>query len=59
MADHEKPEMKTMTYGTAYREHGFMLDETIGLAGAADDLDRAAAGEPQDHTSHSRRGVDP
>jgi ribosomal protein S27AE len=49
----EKPEMKILTYGAVQREHSFAFDETVGLAGASDDLDRLAAGGVKDDSLHA------
>lgn len=44
----ERPEVKTLTQGVAYRAGGLGFDETVGLAGAAGILDAAAAGAVTD-----------
>lgn len=45
--------MKTLTQGGTYRAGGLGFDETAGLAGAADILDAAAAGDVVDRGLHA------
>lgn len=49
----EKPEVKTLTQGVAYRAGGLGFDETAGLAGAAGILEAAAAGDVTDRSLHA------